>query len=718
MKKYVLIFLLLFVGHLTYAQQFKSHKVVKGDNVYRIAKRYNTTPEAIYRINPTAKDGIKEGQILAIPVVDDQEYKTHVVDTGDTVYSLSIKYEISAETIYALNPDAVNGINLGQILRVGKIIPKEQVVIDGKEEMDKGSVLDSLKVVPKERKIIRFITHKVKRKETLYGIAQKYKVTVEDIKKQNKRLYSEQIKKKDKIRIPVFAEEVIEKEVVIDSTANRLSSTTKYIVKPKDTRYSISRRHGITVGELEGLNPNMDPDFPIGMEIVVPTSIFVPLEDTVQTGFELREVAPGETIFGILREIGISSDSLFIMNPYLRDGLKSGMVITVPKKDSLAIEVPKGKYIDLADKLYNYAPKRIAVMLPFGLDTLDVNERQKTADYIKSKQSVRIALDLYAGIMIAVDSAKTRGITTELNVYDTQKNNNKKHIKNLIDQHDFDETDAIIGPLYQSNLETVAAELKKYDTPVFSPGSRKESRLYDNFFQTRPSNEMLQDKMISFVEKDSLDKNVILIIQPGKKYEAVKEKLIAKFPNAKIAKMQEGNYLYEIHLAKVLDDKRPNWVFLESKDVAMLSNVIPLLNAKAESHKITLFTTDKNTAYDDDNIKNKHLSKLHLHYPSVGKEFDDKNANENKQITSLVKRYKKIYGIAPNNWVVRGFDIAYDVLLRLGSADDLYHAVSVEGTTQYVENKFNYTKKLTGGYYNNAVYLIKFEDDLKLSVID
>lgn len=191
MKNFLLIFLLLIVSSITYAQQYKSHKVAKGENVYRIAKRYNTTPEAIYKINPTAKDGISEGEILAVPVLSDQEYKTHVVEKGDTVYSLSKKYNISVETIYLLNPEADKGINLGQILNVGKIDTKDTIAQDNNKEEGKEAILDSLKITPEEQKIIRFITHKVKKKETLYGIAKNYKITVEDIKKNNKRLYSE-----------------------------------------------------------------------------------------------------------------------------------------------------------------------------------------------------------------------------------------------------------------------------------------------------------------------------------------------------------------------------------------------------------------------------------------------------------------------------------------------------------------------------------------------
>ncbi len=721
MKKFLLVFLLLVIGISSYAQQYKSHTVEKGENVYRIAKRYNTTPEAIYKINPTAKDGIKEGEILAIPISDGQEYKTHVVDKGDTVYSLSKKYNITTETIYLLNPEAVNGINIGQILNVGKVEKNEATAIDSSEP-NKETVLDSLKVIPDDRKIIRFITHKVKRKETLYSIAKKYNITVEDIKKNNKRLYSEQIRKKDRLRIPVYEAKPATNEVVTDSIDSRLSVTTKYRVRPKDTKYGIARRHGITISELEQLNPDMNPDFPIGMEITVPTTIFVSLRDSIQPGFRLYEIQPKETMFGLVRRLDISSDSLLKMNPYIKDGLKAGMVITIPEEkevDTLAVDLSKAKYLDLGSKLYNFKPKKVAIMLPFSVDTMDFNARQRVEEQLKSKQSLRISLDLYSGVLVAIDSAKTKGITTELNVYDTQKSNNQKHIKELIEQNDFETTDVVIGPLYQSNLEIVASELKKYDTPVFSPASRKESELYDNFFQTRPTNKMLQEKIISFVEKDTTDKNIIIIVQQGEKYEEIKARLTAKFPDAKVAKIEEGNYLYAIHLAKVLDDKRPNWVFLESSDVAMISNVIPLLNAKAESHKVTLFTTDKNGAFDDDNIKNEHLSKLHLHYPSVDKEFDEEENKEGKkEISPFAKKYKERFGVFPNNWAIRGFDIAYDVLMRLGTADDLYHAVSFEGTTEYVENKFNYAKKPLGGYYNKATYLIKFDDDLKLTVVE
>ena len=722
MKKILLCFLLLVVCTITtYAQQMKTHVVKKGENVFRISKKYDTTEEEIYRVNPGAKDGIKEGQVLAIPVTTEDEYETHEVQEDDTVYSLANTYNTTQEAIFALNPEAVNGIQLGQILKIRKLEKPDATTDIDNPGLDKNPVLDSLKV--REPEIIGFRTHKVKRKETLYSIAKNYDITIDDIKKHNKRLYSEQLKRKDKIRIPIFAKEPEMKVPELDSIGGKPLVTTRYRIQPKDTKYGIARRHGITVQELEQLNPNLDPSFPIGVEIIVPTSYYVAFDKvTAEDGFELYEVPKGETVFNLLRISKISSDSLFRMNPYLKDGLKEGMVIKIPKRvadtmvvDTMSVAAAKTKFITLEDKLYNFKPKKLALMLPFALDTLNMDTRNQTEEFLQKRQSVRIALDLYKGILMAIDSAKTKGITTELNVYDTQKNNNADYIKELINQNDFDQIDAVIGPMYQSNVQVVMTELKKYDTPVFSPVSKtkKGFQAYGNFFQTRPSSQMMQDKLISYIKKDSTDKNIVIIIQHGPRFEEVKNKLMAEFPDAKIAKTDEKNFIYDVNLLKALHKTKPNWVILESRDVALISNATAMLNAKAESHQITLFTTDKNSAFEDDSVKNQYLSKLHLHYPSIDKEFDN-----NGEESDFVKNYRKKYGTTPTKFVVRGYDIAYDILLRLGSADDLYHAVSFGGTTEYIESKFNYVQQPLGGYDNQAIYLIKFEDDLLLTVVE
>ena len=111
--------------------------------------------------------------------VAQQQYKSHSVQKGETVYSISKEYGISEETIYNLNPDSKNGLKVNSVL----IIPSSSVISSGTNNNN-------------------YREHKVKKKETLYGIAQLYNVGVDDIKKLNKDLYSRGLKKGETLLIP------------------------------------------------------------------------------------------------------------------------------------------------------------------------------------------------------------------------------------------------------------------------------------------------------------------------------------------------------------------------------------------------------------------------------------------------------------------------------------------------------------------------------------
>ena len=99
-----------------------------------------------------------------------------------------------------------------------------------------------------------------------------------------------------------------------------------------------------------------------------------------------------------------------------------------------------------------------------------------------------------------------------------------------------------------------------------------------------------------------------------------------------------------------------------------------------------------------------HLSNLSFTYGSINKSVSENASN------SFAKRYKALYHETPNSYAVRGFDITMDVVLRLVTSEDLYLSANESELTTYVENKFGYKKKLFGGYYNDAVYIVKYQD--------
>ncbi|MGC1632064.1 MAG: LysM peptidoglycan-binding domain-containing protein, partial [Gelidibacter sp.] len=160
-----------------------------------------------------------------------QKFKTHTVKQGETVESIAKKYQVTASDIYALNPDAKRKLTLDGVL----IIPNVSTIASG---------------LPTEKKeLIGFKSHKVKRKETLYSISKEYNIEIEDIKKHNKSLYSENLKKGDQIRIPEY------KTIISKVTPNNALKT--YKVQPKEGKWGVAYKFGITVAELETLNPKM-----------------------------------------------------------------------------------------------------------------------------------------------------------------------------------------------------------------------------------------------------------------------------------------------------------------------------------------------------------------------------------------------------------------------------------------------------------------------------
>lgn len=105
-----------------------NYRVVGGDSLASIAKKFNLTVNSIKWSNNLKNDLIKPGQQLQIPPFDGV---IHKVETGDTVYSIAKKYNVTAQNIanFPLNDFADSdtfALSSGQILFVpgGEIIFK------------------------------------------------------------------------------------------------------------------------------------------------------------------------------------------------------------------------------------------------------------------------------------------------------------------------------------------------------------------------------------------------------------------------------------------------------------------------------------------------------------------------------------------------------------------------------------------------------------------
>ncbi len=103
------------------------YTVIKGDTLYSLAKKFNTDEATMKTYNPILVNGLKAGQIIFFPVVEDG-FTLHKVQKGETIFSIVRKYNISLDILLKHNPKLKNGLKEGMELK----IPVE--AIEKKEE--------------------------------------------------------------------------------------------------------------------------------------------------------------------------------------------------------------------------------------------------------------------------------------------------------------------------------------------------------------------------------------------------------------------------------------------------------------------------------------------------------------------------------------------------------------------------------------------------------
>ena len=94
----------------------ETYTVQKGDSLYSIAKKFNTTVSDIVRLNNLTSNSLSIGQVLKLPISNNTS--TYTVQKGDSLYSIAKKFNTSVEDIKKKNNLISNLLNIGQKLKI------------------------------------------------------------------------------------------------------------------------------------------------------------------------------------------------------------------------------------------------------------------------------------------------------------------------------------------------------------------------------------------------------------------------------------------------------------------------------------------------------------------------------------------------------------------------------------------------------------------------
>ncbi|MGB5385304.1 MAG: LysM peptidoglycan-binding domain-containing protein [Eudoraea sp.] len=536
-------------------------------------------------------------------------------------------------------------------------------------------------------------------KETRWSIANKYGITIDSLLALNPQLsdVTSFLAEGQELKLPKIAGSSLEDQNV--------QLYISYTVPPKKTLYSLSQEYNISSQDIVRLNPEIGERGGLKENMVIRLPEMKSDDNEVNTdNFLFYEVKPKQTVYSLTRNLGIDYKELLELNPDLSKGLKAGMVLKLPKDKTGNFEVKNSLILDkinLLDSINTINKPKLIYLLPFRTDKLDLSDVDNATAAIARSNAISYSLGLYSGALVALDSISELGISVDVKTFDTQLNSDRT--RQLLQGENLEGVSAIIGPLQLNSLKEVAIKAANAQVPVIAPLASTSDFELENVFFSIPSDQILRERMLGFIKDSISDENIIVITDAKNK--PVGEQIKEKFPLAKSIDLQEDEENISLDLevfASLLSLDTENWVFVETDNFKVVSSVSSILNSSnSDTTKVRMFTTNKNKAFENDVISGAHLSNLNFTYPSVYKETNN---------NAFVRRYRRRFGADPDRYAVRGFDITYDLLLKLAYKLNLFEVSNIVGITEYCGNKFDYGNEPSSGYYNTASYIMMYQD--------
>ena len=546
----------------------------------------------------------------------------------------------------------------------------------------------------------RFITHKVKKEETLTEIIETYSITEEQLLEYNPLIEKIGVKRRMSIRIPVYEGKPLRPKLIVGS--EDIQPYSIHIVKPKETKWRLAYEYGMTIQELDSLNPQILNGLKIGQEIRIKNLEFREVLPEKDSLYNYYKVLPTEGYYRIEKKLGVSKKVLDSLNPDLiESGLQVGMILRIPDSLSGSLKIENDLLVErvsLIDSIFKINKIKLGLLLPFKANEIIFDSIEDTRKLLASRNLHTLSLDFYTGVLLAVDQAAKLGLEIDFETYDTE--NNKSKINEIVNAGSLQEKDFIVGPLIPSNFDFISGNPRLKKVPKIAPLSTKPVAFRKNVFQSITAEKEFRAKMYEHLKK-KLDTTQNVVIVADSLNRSIEKELQARFPWAIKIRPEKADYILPELVDSLLLDSLPNKVILETQSFPLIASALSQFNAQNTARReVQVFTSYRSNVYDNENLSRKVLGGVRFTYPTGFKPLDKPLDDP------FIKNYINTFGKPPKKEAVRGYDLVLDALLRIAVAKNLKNALDI-GETEYQSNRFLYRKNENESFINTALYVLE-----------
>jgi LysM repeat protein len=733
--------------------EYYKYTVEKGIGLYRIAINFGVSQDDIIKANPSAAQGLAEGQTLLIPMATNiskaQVGITHTVEKGQTLYSIAQKYAVSVAAITERNPSVQEGLKEGMVLSIpqGEDFRTESL---GTRTDTKGYTL-----------------HTVQEKETLYGIGGKYNIPVEQILNDNPGLHDSGLQAGAVVRIKNSAM-VAKAEPANATPVNAQQVPTNYELMHfhktmgGENYHFISRKYQVAYNDLVEANPTIDPDkLEVGTIVAVPIN---PLSNNELLGsfwYSSHKVGKRETLYGISKMHNCPVETIQMFNPNVDlKSLTKGQTLYLPTSDWMeasrlhaeaksAIKKVNEQLLVVNDcNGFNYFANKstinIAVLLPFnvqhsGAQTTMVDNSASTSDgsgtvveqnYLSGR--TKMVVEFYEGILMGVNRWKEKGVNIKLMAFDTGIE--ASDINKVLDMKEVQNADLIIGPAYPQHIKAVSDFSVKHKIKMVAPFSGSYDEVYNNplLFLTSTVDSLATDKMAKYlIEKSANSKLVLVKSAAGSVPEANMQAALRKYQalmgtnlHVELSEMVFSR-TSPTGISAQLSREKNNIVVVPSESEVFVGQVLIGLDAIAERNQYPLEVYGMAEWLKFQTVDPESFHRMNGRL-FTNHAFDYESAVTKQFITEFRALYSSepvaftplfqpnVAGSAYNRYGALGYDLSYFFVgAMVGYGKSFETCLSRMESSNLIQSEFKFNRISNwGGFYNSGLFELQFNKDL------